>query len=102
MIDYLNQQEIKTDPATVFRIVNMFKEKELLQSIQLNERKIRYELSSKPYHHFVCEQCGAIQDISDFSIKAVEDEIQEKRHIKIKSHSLEFFGLCKDCQNKTN
>lgn len=103
MINYLDEQGIKTDPATVFRIVNMFKEKGLLQSIQLNEGKFRYELSSKPHHHhFVCEHCGAIQDISDFSIKAVEDEIQKKRQIKIKSHSLEFFGLCKDCQNKEN
>ena len=98
MIDYLNQQEVKTDPATVFRIVNLFKEKGLLNLIQLNEGKFRYELTSKPHHHhFVCEQCGAIQDISDFTIKAVEDAIQEKRQIKIKSHSLEFFGMCKNC-----
>lgn len=99
MIEYLNQNEIKTDPATVFRIVNMFKEKGLLHSIQLNEGKFRYELSSKPHHHhFVCEHCGAIQDISDFSIKTLEEDIQKKRNIKITSHSLEFFGLCKDCQ----
>ncbi len=99
MIDYLNQKDVKTDPATVFRIVNMFKEKGLLQSIQFHEGKFRYELSSKPHHHhFVCEQCGAIQDISDFSIKTLEENIQKKRQIKITSHSLEFFGLCQNCQ----
>ena len=99
MIDYLNKEDIKTDPATVFRIVNLFKEKGLLQSIQLHEGKFRYELSSKPHHHhFVCEQCGGIQDISDFSIKKIEEEIQKKRHLTITSHSLEFFGICADCQ----
>ena len=99
MIDYLDRKDIKADPATVFRIVNLFKEKGLLQSIQLNEGKFRYELSSKPHHHhFVCEQCGAIQDISDFSIKKIEVDIQKKRHLTITSHSLEFFGICADCQ----
>ena len=99
MIAYLDKKEIKTDPATVFRIVNMFKEKGLLHTIQLNEGKFRYELSSKPHHHhFVCEQCGAIQDISDFSIKAVEKEIQKQRGVTIHNHSLEFFGLCSHCQ----
>jgi Fur family transcriptional regulator, ferric uptake regulator len=99
MIEYLEKKDIETDPATVFRIVNLFKEKGLLHPIQLNEGKFRYELSSKPHHHhFVCEKCGAIEDISDFSIKAIEEDIQKKRDIKINSHSLEFFGICADCQ----
>lgn len=99
MIDYLDKNAIKADPATVFRIVNLFREKGLLHAIQLNEGKFRYELASKPHHHhFVCERCGAIQDISDFSIKTIEEEIQKKRHLKITSHSLEFFGICPDCQ----
>src|SRR5690242_20637520 len=59
MIEFLEKKAIKTDPATVFRIVNMFTEKGLVKPIQLNEGKFRYELTDKAdHHHLVCEQCG--------------------------------------------
>lgn len=99
MIKHLEEKEIKTDPATVFRIVNLFIEKGLLKHIQLNEGKFRYELSSKKdHHHFICESCSAIEDISDCNIDLVEKEISQKKGLLVKRHSLEFFGLCKNCQ----
>lgn len=99
MIEYLSKSNIKTDPATVFRIINMFTEKNLTKQIQLNEGKFRYELSSKTdHHHFICEKCGEIEDISDCNIEMIENEIRKKKGLLIKNHSLEFFGLCKSCQ----
>ncbi|HSA83523.1 MAG TPA: Fur family transcriptional regulator [Patescibacteria group bacterium] len=99
MIDFLDKKDIKTDPATVFRIVNMFTEKGLVKPIQLNEGKFRYELSTKAaHHHLVCERCGNIEDISNCNIAALENDIEKKKHFKVTSHSLEFFGVCESCQ----
>ncbi len=99
MIDYLEQKNIKTDPATVFRIVNMFTQKGLLKQIQLHEGKLRYELFSRAdHHHFVCENCRSIEDISDCNIEELEKTIQTRKGLLVKRHSLEFFGLCKNCQ----
>lgn len=99
MIDFLEKKDLRTDPATVFRIVNMFTEKGLTKQIQLNEGKFRYELSSKEeHHHLICEKCGVIEDISDCGIDILEKEIQKKKGFIVKAHSLEFFGVCKLCQ----
>jgi Fe2+ or Zn2+ uptake regulation protein len=99
MIDYLNNKDVNTDPATVFRIVNMFTEKGLTKQIQLQEGKFRYELSTKAdHHHLVCTKCGDIQDISDCNIAVLENDIEKKKNFKVTSHSLEFFGLCANCQ----
>lgn len=99
MIEFLEQKDIKTDPATVFRIINMFTEKGLVKPIQLNEGKFRYELTAKEdHHHLVCEKCGDIEDISDCNINALEKEIEKMQQFKVTSHSLEFFGICKSCQ----
>jgi len=99
MIDFLEKKAIKTDPATVFRIVNLFSEKGLIKPIQLNEGKFRYELTDKAdHHHLVCEKCSNIEDISDCNIKALEKDIEKKKKFKVTSHSLEFFGICADCQ----
>lgn len=99
MIEFLEKKDIKTDPATVFRIVNMFTEKGLVKPVQLNEGKFRYELKGKAeHHHLVCEKCGDIEDISDCNIDALEKEIEKKKKFKVTSHSLEFFGICQLCQ----
>ncbi len=99
IIEYLEEKNIKTDPATAFRIVNMFMEKGLVKQISFNEGKFRYELSSKAdHHHLICENCGQIQDISDCAIPELEGDIKKKKGFLVKRHSLEFFGLCKNCQ----
>jgi Fur family transcriptional regulator, ferric uptake regulator len=99
MIEFLEEKDIKTDPATVFRIVNMFTEKGLVKPIQLREGKFRYELQTKTdHHHLVCERCGDIEDISDCNINALEKEIEKVKQFKVTNHSLEFFGVCQSCQ----
>jgi Fe2+ or Zn2+ uptake regulation protein len=99
MIDYLKEKNVRTDPATVFRIVNMFTEKGLTKQIQFQEGKFRYELASKAdHHHLVCTRCGSIQDMSDCNIDVLENHIEKKKNFKVTSHSLEFFGICADCQ----
>ncbi|HSW88859.1 MAG TPA: Fur family transcriptional regulator [Candidatus Saccharimonadales bacterium] len=99
IIEYLEEKNIKTDPATAFRIVNMFMEKGLVKQISFNEGKFRYELSSKAdHHHLICENCGQIQDISDCAISELEGDIKKKKGFLVKRHSLEFFGLCENCQ----
>lgn len=102
IINYLKDNHIKADPATVFRVVNTFTEKGIARQIQFKEGKFRYELFSRPeHHHLICESCGAIEDISDCSIGALESEIAKKKKFLIQSHSLEFFGICKNCQTYT-
>lgn len=101
MIDFLDRKLIKTNPATVFRIMHIFSEKGLVKTIQLAEGKFRYELSSLPdHHHFVCESCGDIDDISDCNIHTLEKEISQKKGFTINHHALEFYGLCVDCLKK--
>ncbi|MBA3724383.1 MAG: transcriptional repressor [Candidatus Levybacteria bacterium] len=103
MISFLEKKGIQADPATVFRIVNMFTEKGLTKQIQLQEGKSRYELAAQnDHHHLVCTKCGDIQDISDCNIEVLEKEISLKKKFRVTSHSLEFFGICNDCQKKTS
>jgi Fur family transcriptional regulator, ferric uptake regulator len=99
IINFVNNEGIKTDPATVFRIMNMFMAKSIVLPIQLQEGKTRYELAGKTHHHhLVCEKCGIIEDVLSQAIPALEKEIRKKQKFLIKRHSLEFFGLCANCQ----
>ncbi len=92
------QKKFKIDRVTVFRILNTFTEKGLLKKLEFGEGKARYELAQEEdHHHLICENCGAIEDIPDTLIPGVEKEIQQKHKFLVKKHSLEFFGLCANC-----
>ena len=97
MSQYLQENNIEVDKATVFRIINLFTERGLTKQIRLNEGKFRYELASrKDHHHLVCENCGRIEDIN-CSIDEVDREIKAKKQFAVKHHSLEFYGICRSC-----
>lgn len=97
--NYLKAHKIKADQVTVFRVLNALTEKGLTKPVQLNEGRLRFEPTSRAdHHHFICVNCSYIEDISDCNIDAVEKEIELKRGLLVKRHSLEFFGLCPACQ----
>lgn len=99
VIQYLNDEGIKADPATVFRIMNMLTQKGMTTPIQLQEGKTRYELSSKEdHHHLICRNCMKIEDVEDRFMNDWENDIKKEKGFLVSNHSLEFFGLCNQCQ----
>jgi len=96
------QKASQVDKVTIFRILNVLTEHGILRRLEFGEGKARYELNTEDHHHLICQNCGKIEDISDCNIGALEKEIKQKKHFLVKLHTLEFFGLCSNCQKKTN
>lgn len=99
--EHLKRHRVKANKVTIFRIMNTLSKNGLIVPVQLNEGKMRYEHVSKAnHHHFLCDNCGSIEDIADCTIEILENELHLKKGLMIKRHSLEFFGLCSDCQKR--
>jgi len=92
----LNSQ---ADQATIYRILDLFSKKGIIERVELGEGKHRYELQDKHHHHLVCINCGSIEDVEVEKITEIESKIKEKKGFLVKSHSLEFFGICRNCQH---
>lgn len=95
------QKSFQVDKVTVFRILNILTEHGIIRRLDFGEGKSRYEFNTKDHHHLICQDCGKIEDISDCNIASLEKEINQKKQFLVKLHTLEFYGLCKDC-HKTN
>lgn len=93
---------LQVDRVTIFRILNVLTEHGILKRLEFGEGKARYELNTKDHHHLICQNCGSIEDISDCNIDALEKEIIRKKNFLVKLHTLEFYGLCKNCQKARN
>lgn len=94
----VSKMHVDADQATIYRIVENFIKKDIIVKLQFQEKKFYYEAKMKDHHHAVCQKCGKIEDISNCSIPRIEREIERSKGFKVLSHSLEFFGLCANCQ----
>ena len=90
----------KTDLATVYRNLEMLKEKGWVSVLNISSQTVYYELSKlEHHHHLVCESCGRTEALA--GCKAAEltkNFLNQKGFARIARHSLEYFGLCKECE----
>ncbi|MCB9207829.1 MAG: transcriptional repressor [Ignavibacteriales bacterium] len=84
------------DFASVYRTIKLFNEIGLVDEITFADKKIRYELVSNLHnHHIICSNCGEIEKVPICFVS----EIKKITKYKITKHTLEFMGLCPNCQN---
>lgn len=90
------------DQATIYRITEAFKTAGLIREVNLEHGHAHFELNTKEHHHhIVCERCGKVVDISNCDLDQLQKEVLKKSGFHtIHRHSLEFFGICQQCQNK--
>ena len=101
VLEILNSLTAKNnlmDKTTIYRILVSFEELGLVREVNLGDREIRYELANNDHHHhLVCEKCKSIEDVELCEDELLK-EVKKQSSFEIKSHSLEFFGICKKCQ----
>lgn len=96
------------DFATVFRFVERLRESGLVRAHFWGERQAHFELAEDSpalsheghHHHLVCRRCRAVLEVHACGVEAIEKAIAKETGFSGLGHSLEFFGLCPDCQKK--
>lgn len=104
LIESFKILKIKVNKTTIYRELDFLIGKGLLKGIEFGEGKKRYELNTTHHHHhLVCLNCKKVKDVDlETDLSEEEKKIQSKTGFKIKSHSLEFFGYCKNCRKLLN
>ena len=86
--------------ATVYRNLNQLLEAGRIRSIGVVNGETHFDATVDPHAHLICSRCGAIHDCEDlFSDASLISIISSKSGYKIQSVSLQFYGLCPDCQS---
>jgi len=88
--------------ATIYRTLEKLVQAGLLERIDFQEGKFRYEYPHHHHHHAVCECCGKIEDIEDSQteITSIENRVTKESGFLVTRHVMELFGLCNKCQQK--
>lgn len=96
--------------TTVYRTLYLLERMGLVFKFDFGDNRARYELIKSPderrhHHHLICTNCSRIIDYTDFIdeeielLKRTEKGLSEKYNFQIKSHVIQFYGLCDRCQS---
>ena len=83
--------------GTVYRVLNNFKEKGEIQTIDTKDN-IHFDADISDHAHFICEDCGKVYDVYD---ECSHCGILKKRKTKvgkINKYQIKFYGTCKQCK----
>lgn len=104
---YLKVKEISPDIglATVYRTIQLLSDLKLIDTLNLNDGFIRYEIGKwdesgetrHHHHHLICEKCGKVIEAEDDLLDLIEETCQQKYKFKVKDHVVKFYGICSDC-----
>lgn len=93
------KRKLYPNKTTLYRELEQLVAKDIVHKVQLSETRISYELSFEHHHHFVCEECEQVTEISfcESVMKKIESVLQEEGKY-VYRHNFELFGRCERCR----
>jgi Fur family ferric uptake transcriptional regulator len=91
--------ELKTGIATVYRTLALLEDSNIVTSLSFGAQGKKYELGAKEHHdHMICTKCGNITEFVDDEIEKRQHHIADELGFKMSDHSMQIYGICKNCQ----
>jgi len=87
--------------ATVYRTLDLLAELGILQKMNFDDGKSRYEFNDSEehhHHHLICITCGSVTEFEDDLLESLEAMIAKKNNFKVVDHQLMFYGYCAKCR----
>lgn len=85
--------------ATVYNNLRVFKEIGLVKELTYGDASSRFDYVTSDHYHVICESCGKIVDFPYTRLEEVEQKAAEETGFLIRSHRLELYGVCPECNH---
>ena len=95
----LRNREQNLGLATVYRALDALKLEGVVQMRTLATGESLYSPVQQDQHHLTCVNCGRSILIDECPVDQLETRLQHSHQFKVYYHTLEFFGLCQQCQS---
>lgn len=103
-VSYLEKKlKSAVDKVTLYRALESMVASGVVREVDFRHGHGHFELAvlRKHHHHIVCTNCGLVEDVNCNTEPFVKQVIKKAKSFNtVTDHSMEFFGLCKNCENK--
>lgn len=91
--------------ATVYRTLKLLTELGLIDTLDLEDGFVRYELAGTAgdghhHHHLICLSCGKVLEFKEDLMETLEGRIESTTGFKVCDHEVKMYGYCQDCKSK--
>jgi Fur family peroxide stress response transcriptional regulator len=92
----VNRADPRASRATVYNSLHALAEAGLVRQVRLEGKSVRFDANVERHHHFVCEQCGRVEDIHWFDFPRLRRRSQLGARV-IRDYEMILRGTCESC-----
>jgi len=95
IFEAVNCVDPRSSRATTYNNLRDLVEAGLVREVAVEGRAARYDAKGLRHHHFICDQCGAVEDLEWYEVPRPDASSLGKRQIR--ECELIARGLCTQC-----
>lgn len=84
--------------ATVYNNLHLFIKLGFVKELTYGDASSRFDFTNTQHYHAICEVCGAVVDLYYPVLDDVEMVARSLIGFEVKSHRMEVYGICPNCQ----
>ena len=100
LYDRLREKYPSLSQGTVYRNLSILAEQGQIQVLRSGSTFDRFDGDTSLHYHVICHQCGRVDDVEMRAESDRERAAAKASGYLVKSHRLDFFGICPECQGK--
>ncbi|HOF94453.1 MAG TPA: transcriptional repressor [Clostridia bacterium] len=96
---YVRELDDRISRGTVYRNLSILVLQGEIRKVTLKDFD-RFEGKLEKHYHFLCKECGEVNDVPMLYQDALDKEAAKETGYKVETHRTVFEGLCPNCQLK--
>ncbi len=102
LLSKLNEKHKSIKPITLYRILDLFIEKEIIHKIESQNAYLKCSMpdSSHEYCFVMCKQCNNVEEVCQSSMLTKLNEYLRNKSFTIEKIHVEALGVCSKCSNQ--
>jgi len=99
VLDEVNRLDPSIGRASVFRALDLFTQLSIIRPTYIDSSMTpTYVLMPNGHHHhIICTNCNRVIEFEDCGLSKLTAELEQRLHVQLTGHLLEFYGLCDRC-----
>lgn len=99
VLDRVGELDPGIGRASVFRTLDLFTRLSIIRPTYIDSSMTPTYvlLPNGHHHHIVCTNCNRVIEFEECGLSKLAAELEQRLHVRLQGHLLEFYGLCEDC-----
>lgn len=93
----VNRKDPRASRATVYNNLRSLAKARLVREVMSDGKAARFDANLRPHHHFICERCALVEDISWFNLPPSAGRTA-LRGRNVSHYEIVFRGTCEACR----